>query len=147
MDTSDMSNGNVLTNPFMPPAQDDSAELTDDEIQKLMDAGVDPERIQMLKDQAKRLRTEGDNAINGLGGRYVGAGGRIFVANSPIEVGAAAFKNYRANQMANAADQQQQGLLGNIAGARGTYAQRIAARLRQKAAMAPQSETAYPEPD
>jgi hypothetical protein len=50
--------------------------------------------------------------------------------------------------MANAADQQQQGLLGDIANARGIYAQKAAARLRQKAIpAASETDDTSPESD
>lgn len=96
----------------------DPSNLSDDQIQQLMDAGVGAEKIQALQSRAARKRTDASSALGSLKGRYAGG---AYVANNPLEFLAAGVKGYQNNNAADQADSDASDLQDSIAKARGMY--------------------------
>jgi hypothetical protein len=97
----------------------DPNNLSDDQIQQLMEAGVAPDRIQALKD---RIRTDSPTAV----GRMVG---NVYVGASPLQ-----FLNDGINHVMNERSNRERSdkidsIIDNIASARGNYAMGAVGRL------------------
>lgn len=96
----------------------DPSNLSDEQIQQLMDAGVGADKIQALQNRAARKRADASSALGSLKGRY---GGGTYVANNPLEFLAAGVKGYQNNKAADQADSDASDLQDSISKARGMY--------------------------
>lgn len=112
--------------------EDTLGNLTDDQIQQLMEAGIAPEQIKLLQGRKKKeVGITSDGKM--VGDRYIAA--------NPLQMGLEAYQGYQDRKSNKALEDRQDQLMQSIPNARALYAgsmedpnmqAKIAAALRQK---------------